>query len=105
VVIGREGAGATSNTGRPLLRPIGIKRQAQVPYRTVIAWLESGHPRAGALPSVNLAASGKRRSYRIRPEDWESFLARLATEPRSRRTSLPTPRPPSGSGGKGLFRY
>ena len=41
-----------------LLRPIDINRQARVPYRTVIAWLEIGHPRAGVLPSVNLAATG-----------------------------------------------
>jgi hypothetical protein len=92
-------------TRGPLLRPIDIKRQARVPYRTVIAWLELGHPRAGVLPSVNLAPTAKRKSYRVRPEDWETFLTRLRTEPRTRQPAAPAARPPSRVGSHGLFRY
>jgi hypothetical protein len=88
-----------------LLRPIDIKRQARVPYGTVIAWLETGHPRAGILPSVNLAATAKRNSYRVRPDDWEAFLMRLRTEPRTRQPVSPAARPPSGGGSKSIFRY
>jgi hypothetical protein len=90
---------------RPLLRPIDIECQARVPYKTVIAWLEAGHPHAGVLPSVNLSADTRRRSYRIRPEDWEAFMSRLQTEPRARQSASPMPRPSSGPKGKGPFRY
>ena len=48
---------------QPFLRPADIKRQARVPYRTVIAWLERGHPRAEILPSINLTTTGKRKGY------------------------------------------
>jgi hypothetical protein len=61
----------------PLLKPIDIKRQARVPYKTVIGWLQEGHPQAGLLPSIDFAGSGRRHSYRIRRDDWEAFLARL----------------------------
>ena len=115
---------------QPFLRPADIKRQARVPYRTVIAWLESrgsgdgaddgqrvpyrtviawlerGHPRAEILPSINLTTTGKRKGYRIRPEDWEAFLLRLSTEQRARPPgAAPMPRPTSRSREQGLFRY
>jgi hypothetical protein len=99
------------NTNRPgevrakFLRPIDIKRQARVPYRTVLAWLEIGHAKAGVLPSVNLSSSARRKSYRVRPEDWEAFLSRLRTEPRARQPAQPLPRLRSGSRSRGLFRY
>ena len=65
-----------------LLKPIQIKRAARVPYLTVISWLTVGHPQAGILPSIDLAPSGKRHSYRVRLEDWQAFLAKLQTAPR-----------------------
>ena len=88
-----------------LLKPMDIKRLARVPYTTVIGWLTIGHPRAGILPSIDLATTGKRHSYRIRREDWEAFLARLQTVPRERQRSSPMPRPVSGGAGKKKFRY
>src|SRR5438105_7125061 len=95
---------ATNPGARPLLRPIDIKRQARVPYRTVLGWLEAGHSRAGILPSVNLAATGKRKSYRVRPEDWEAFLLRLRPEPRNPQPAPPPPRPGPAKC-RGPFRY
>lgn len=89
----------------PLLKPMDIKRQARVPYETVIQWLIVGHPRAGLLPSVDLSGTRKRHSYRIRPEDWEAFMARLQTLPRERQRSSPPPRPPVASKSGGSFRY
>lgn len=88
-----------------LLRPIDIKRQARIPYRTVIDWLEVGHPRAGVLPSVNLSASAKRKSYRIKAEDWEEFLTRLQTEPRTERPASPVPRSAAEPKSDGMFSY
>jgi hypothetical protein len=95
----------TNPVARPLLRPIDIKRQARVPYRTVISWLEIGHAHAGVLASVNLTEPGKRKRYRIRPDDWEAFLLRLSTKPRDRQSARPVPRPPSAALKGGIFRY
>src|SRR5262245_16423599 len=87
-------------------KPADIKRMARVPYATVIGWLTVGHPRAGILPSIDLATTGKRHSYRVRREDWEAFLARLQTAPRERQRARPLPRPPTTPNGTGgLFRY
>jgi hypothetical protein len=89
-----------------LLKPMDIKRLARVPYETVIGWLTVGHPRAGVLPSIDLAETGKRHSYRIRRADWEAFLARLQTVPRERQRARPQPRPSTAQGKeKGMFRY
>lgn len=89
-----------------LLKPMEIKRLARVPYATVIGWLTTGHPRAGLLASVDLAETGKRHSFRVRQEDWESFLARLQTVPRERQRAKPLPRPKTAEGGKkGMFNY
>jgi hypothetical protein len=89
-----------------LLKPMDIKRLARVPYETVLAWLTVGHPRAGVLPSIDLAQAGKRHSYRIRRADWEAFLARLQTVPRERQRARPQPRPAATQDGKqGMFRY
>jgi len=83
-----------------------IKRAARVPYLTVVRWLTVGHPRAGVLPSIDLAETGKRHSYRIRREDWEAFLGRLQAVPKERqRAGNPLPRPPSVKTGKGMFNY
>ena len=98
-------ADTTTNVGRPLLRPIDIKRQGRVPYRTVIAWLEAGHPRAGVLPSVNLAATGKRKSYRIRPEDWESVPVAARDRAAGAAAGLADAAPVVRSQGEGPFRY
>src|SRR5262245_52465977 len=88
------------------LKPVDIKRMARVPYATVIGWLTVGHPRAGLLPSIDLATTGKRHSYRVRREDWEAFLARLQTVPRVRQRARPQPRPAAAQDGKnGMFRY
>lgn len=92
-------------TPERFLKPMDIKRQARVPYETVIHWLTVGHPRAGVLPSVDLAPNRKRHSFRIRPEDWASFLARLQTAPRERRRPSPPPRPSTASKSSRLFRY
>jgi hypothetical protein len=91
----------------PVLKPMDIKRQARVPYRTVIDWIEHGHPRAGLLPSINLAPAAGRRSYRIRPADWEAFLVRLQTLPAEPRPSAPEqpPRTKQPRPGTGVFRY
>src|SRR5262245_1139989 len=88
-----------------LLKPMDVKRLARVPYPTVIGWLTVGHPRAGVLPSIDLARPGRRHSYRIRPADWEAFLARLPTVPRERLQAAPPPRPRSVPSGKKKFRY
>jgi hypothetical protein len=83
-----------------------IKRMARVPYATVIGWLTVGHPRAGILPTIDLAETGKRHSYRVRREDWEAFLARLQTVPGERQRARPLPPPPAVKDRKkGLFRY
>src|SRR5258708_4421174 len=87
------------------LKPMDIKRMARVPYATVIRWLTTGHPRAGLLPSIDLGETGKRHSYRIRPADWEAFLARLQTAPGARQRASARPRPSTVGGDKaGLFR-
>jgi len=89
-----------------LLKPMDLKRAARVPYETIIGWLTVGHPRAGILPSIDLAETGKRHSYRIRQEDWDQFLARLQTAPRQRQRTEPLPRPAvAKNNGKGMFRY
>jgi hypothetical protein len=89
-----------------LLKPMDIKRRARVPYGTVIRWLTTGHPRAGLLPSIDLAETGKCHSFRVRPEDWESFLLRLRTQPRARPQPTPQPRPANvRATGGGMFRY
>ena len=88
-----------------LLKPMDIKRQARVPYETIIQWLTIGHPRAGLLPSFDLSATKKRHSYRIRPEDWEAFLARLQTLPKERRRFSPQPLPSVASKNGRFFRY
>lgn len=96
---------ATETLG-PLLKPMDIKRLARVPYATVIRWLTAGHPRAGILPSVDFAESGKRHSYRIRLEDWAAFLARLQTQPKERQRARPLPRPSKlKKTSQGMFRY
>jgi hypothetical protein len=89
-----------------LLKPMDIKRMARVPYSTVIGWLTIGHPRAGILPSIDLAEPDKRHSFRVRWEDWQAFLGRLTTEPRERQQPKPLSRPEaSETNGKGMFRY
>ncbi|MBL8792423.1 MAG: hypothetical protein JNM56_00815, partial [Planctomycetia bacterium] len=89
-----------------LLKPMEIKRLARVPYSTVLQWLTVGHPRAGLLPSIDLAETGKRHSYRVRREDWESFLIRLQTVPKERQRSSPLPRPSTvKTSQKGMFSY
>jgi hypothetical protein len=93
-------------TPAALLKPMDLKRLARVPYETVIRWLTTGHPRAGVLPSIDLAETGKRHSYRVRRGDWESFLARLQTVPRERQRARPLPPPEAtGTNGKGMFHY
>ncbi len=90
------------------LKPMDIKRMARVPYATVVEWLTVGHPRAGVLPSIDLAETGKRHSYRIRPEDWQAFLTRLQTVPRVRLPASPLPRSAADQdqgNSKGMFRY
>jgi hypothetical protein len=83
-----------------------IKRMARVPYATVVGWLTIGHPRVGILPGIDLAEPGKRHSYRIRQEDWETFLSRLQTVPRERQQARPLPRPEATeTNAKGMFRY
>lgn len=102
----RSGETATASAEAVLLKPMDIKRLARVPYTTVIRWLTTGHPRAGVLPSVDLAENGKRHSYRIRREDWEAFLTRLQTVPRERQQAKPLPRPKATEiNTKGMFRY
>src|SRR5687768_10183386 len=89
-----------------LLKPMDIRKLARVPYSTVIGWLTVGHPRAGILPSVDLAAAGKRHSYRIKVADWEAFLAKLQTTPKQRQRARPLPRSPAARDKqKGMFRY
>ena len=87
-----------------LLKPADIKRMARIPYTTVIKWITTGHPRAGILPSIDLAETGKRHSYRIRPQDWEAFQEKLRSPARKRRQiSSPPPCPRSKS--EGRFKY
>jgi len=101
----REGSDPTL-CQRIWLKPMEIKKLARVPYETVIQWLTTGHPRAGILPSVDLATTGKRHSYRVRLQDWEAFLTRLQTVPRERQQARPLPRPEATeTKEKGLFRY
>src|SRR5438270_13760282 len=82
------------------LKPMEIKKLARVPYATVLGWLTVGHPRAGVLPSIDLAQTGKRHSYRIRRDDWEAFLARLQTAPREQQGAKPLQRPTTVTAGK-----
>ena len=89
-----------------LLKPMDIKRMARVPYATVVGWLTIGHPRAGILPSIDLAEPGKRHSFRVRWGDWQAFLNRLTTVPRERQQPKPLPRPEATkTDRKGMFRY
>jgi hypothetical protein len=98
--------GERTNYATDLLKPVEIKRLARVPYATVTGWLTVGHPRAGVLPSIDLAETGKRHSYRVRRADWEAFLARLQTVPKERQRAQPLPRPKAAqSNGKGMFDY
>jgi hypothetical protein len=100
-----DGTKRRADSSARLLKPMDIKRQARVPYETVIQWLTVGHPRAGILPSVDLAPTQRRHSFRIRPEDWAAFLARLQTLPRKRQRPIPPPRPSTASKDNGGFRY
>lgn len=101
----REHQEATLTEG-VLLKPMDIKRMARVPYTTVIGWLTIGHPRAGILPSIDLAEPGKRHSFRVRWEDWQAFLSRLTTVPQERQQPKPLSRPATTEvNGKGMFRY
>lgn len=96
----------TTMTDGGLLKPVDIKRIARVPYATVVGWLTIGHPRAGFLPSIDLAERGKRHSFRIRWEDWQAFLNRLTTVPRERLQPKPLPRPATTEiKDGGMFRY
>jgi len=102
----RQRSGSLPEAEALFLKPADIKRLARVPYATVIGWLTVGHPRAGVLPSLDLATTGKRHSYRVRRADWEAFLARLQTVPSERQRARPLPRPAAGPDGKsGMFRY
>ena len=97
---------ANENQPDRWLKPVDIKRIAGVPYKTVVAWLTSGHSRAGVLPSVDLANDGKRHSYRVRPDDWQQFQERL----RTRQSSAPDRSPTAvirkrQKTGPGNFRY
>jgi hypothetical protein len=99
-------AASTDLVLHDMLKPMEIKKLARVPYATVIQWLTVGHPRAGILPSVDLAATRKRHSYRIRRQDWEAFLARLQTSPREQQRAKPMPRPSTTRSAKrGMFSY
>src|SRR5262249_41528927 len=94
------------SSGEELLKPVELKRLARVPYGVVVGWLTVGHPRAGVLPSIDLAAQGKRHSFRVRRADWEAFLARLRTVPREQQQARPQPRPETARNSKkGMFRY
>src|SRR4051812_4062404 len=100
-----EGEPSEASSSSALLKPMEIKRLARVPYSTVIRWLTVGHPRAGILPSIDLAEKGKRHSYRIRREDWTTFLVRLQTPLREQQQPKPLPRPQgSRNQKKGMFR-
>jgi hypothetical protein len=93
---------------QPYLKPMDIRRQARVPYETVIWWIEVGHPRAGKLDAIDFSTRGKRRSYRIKPEDWEAFQEKLRSPAQTRQQhSRPPPRPPPRPVGKskGGFDY
>lgn len=95
-----------SDNDSHFFKPIDIKRMARVPYKTVIQWIESGHPLAGILASIDLAAPGKRHSYRIRSDDWAAFQVRLTTQPKTRQHAAPPPRPRnSNKNQSGLFHY
>ncbi|MCA9070559.1 MAG: hypothetical protein KDA84_16625 [Planctomycetaceae bacterium] len=90
---------------KPYLKPMDIKRLVGKAYEDVIRWIEKGHPRAGRLPAVDFSEKGKRRSYRIRPEDWEDFQQRLMVPAQMRagqRPRAPAPRPKNS---KGHFNY
>ena len=96
----------TNDHSEVFLKPMDLKRMARVPFATVLRWLTVGHPRAGLLPSIDLAETGKRHSYRIRWSDWCAFLNRLQTVPKSGRLTKPLPRPPSVTRtNNGMFRY
>jgi hypothetical protein len=101
----RQEPSASAASDEVFLKPMDIKRLARVPYATVIGWLTVGHPQAGVLPSIDLAETGKRHSFRIRVDDWEAFLSRLQTVPRERQQARPLPRPQPASRKKGMFRY
>ena len=77
------------NEKKSFLRPIDIKRQLKVPYETVVSWLTVGHPRAGILPSIDLAHPGKRHSFRILKEDLQAFLFKLTTSTREKTKTKP----------------
>jgi len=95
---------ANENHQQPFLKPMDIRRQARVPYETVTLWIEVGHPRAGKLPAVDFSERGKRRSYRIKPEDWEDFQQKLSCPEQTRQEhSSPPPRPVGKS--EGRFDY
>lgn len=87
------------------LRPVDIKRALNVSYENVVSWLTVGHPRAGILPSVDLAQPGKRHSFRILATDLDSFLHKLSTTTREPIKTQPLPPGGRGKGGKGMFRY
>ncbi|MBX3433687.1 MAG: helix-turn-helix domain-containing protein [Pirellulales bacterium] len=68
-----------------VLTPPEVGKLLRVAPETVIKWIKTGFLRASNV------ATGKRPSYRIRPDDLEAFLDRRLVEvPRtnSRRTSL-----------------
>jgi hypothetical protein len=87
-----------------LLTPMDLRRLARVPYARVISWLTVGHSRAGILPSIDLAETGKRHSFRIRQQDWQTFVLKLQTTPMERQRARPRPSTVSNST-NGMFRY
>ena len=96
---------STSDLTPLWLKPIEIKRIARVPYQTVIAWLTVGHPTAGLLRSVDLAAPGKRHSFRVARQDWDEFLNRLQSKTRTRRDGPSGPSQPAHRSREKRFRY
>jgi hypothetical protein len=89
---------------QPFLKPMDIRHQGRFPYETVIRWIEVGHPRVGKLRAIDFSEPGKRRSYRIKPEDWEDFQQKLSCPEQTRQEhSSPPPRPHGNS--KGGFDY
>ena len=87
------------------LKPAEVKKLARVPHKTVTRWITVGHPRAGILPSIDLAENGKPHSYRILLRDWLAFQEKLRTVPRERRYSDPPPRPGPKKKSAGMFEY
>jgi len=69
-----------STRRRLLLSPREIARESDVPFATVVRWIQDGYD---GHPDVKLPAArlGPERSWRVRPRDFDRFFIAVSRLP------------------------